>query len=88
LKKLTILILCSFAWIVFLKEDAQIGIFKNVPVIEVVTGFFTRTERKSTRIVFTYKGQIISLPFSSIAYWTNSNNPIHSDPHPQADSGR
>lgn len=69
MRKFTIIILCLFIWVIYLKKDAQVGFFLNTPKIEVSSGFFSRNDNKISRLVFKYRGQIISLPFSSIAYW-------------------
>lgn len=68
-KILTMIICCCFIWVIYLKEEAQIGIFKDTPVIEVPSHFFTRTSTHMNYITFKYKGKQIKLPYSSIAYW-------------------
>lgn len=70
MKRLIMIVLCLFVWVIYLKKDAQVGIFENTPRIKVDTsGFFNRSDNKIARLVFLYKGQKVSLPFSSIAYW-------------------
>lgn len=70
MKKLILIVLCLCIWVIYLKKDAQVGVFENTPKIVVDTsGFFNYADNKTARLVFPYKGQKVSLPFSSIAYW-------------------
>jgi len=59
--------------LVHLTQEAQVGTFKNTPTIKVETLStpICRFDKsvKTNRPVIIYKGEILSIPFSSIAYW-------------------
>ena len=65
-KLLGIVIVCVLTVFIYLKTDAQVGMFENTSMIEV-----KRLEHSSLYrnwATFTYKGKRVSLPYSSIAY--------------------
>lgn len=69
MRKLFIFLLC-LGWLIFLKPEAQIGIFEDKPMIYIPKTGDWYVSKKINGIIFTDKetDTKIRLPWSSVAY--------------------